>query len=719
MKIKTIICGARFGQFYAEALKKSDIFEPVGFFSQGSDYSIKIAKQQGLETYTDIEKLPHDIKLACVILKSGVMGGRGSDISKSLLNKGISVIHEQPIHYKECLECYKSIKGKDVFFSISDFYMNLPIVKKFISKISKICKFEKIEYVNISCANQVIYSAVDLLVKLLGGRVRPWNFENNLQNKNPFVVVSGSMNGVPVNLSIHNEINPDDIDMCFYYLIKCSVGFSSGEITLADIYGPIIWNPKINIKHNFSFKNDILENIDEDIKNRKIVYNAESTEASIKSIFTKEWIEAINESIKIRWLGNCDIKSTANLEGQKMLLNTQIWSDINKCIGYPKENNKLHYSRIPQNIFSDLVQAKVDPNHNKIEYSQKLQLLDAAALYSILYCLQNNGLFEVGKEYEEKDLINGIKSTNNTRHIILRWIKELYKNNYILLKNGLYSTEMETSKYQYEKLWDRAKQYMVPELCNIEVINYYKKNADLLTELLSENKKGTYLLFPQGDISKANVFYRDTFFGKYINNLLAENVLKECIKIKRKINILELGAGTGATTDIILEKIFNANEKIEYEYYYTDISNYFLFSAKARYRNNFTFKLVDIDKDIKEQIGEDIKFDIIIAAGMINNALNTNSSMCFIENILCEKGTLFIAEPVSELKELLISQIFMMTKPIDERQGYNETFLTEYQWKKIISSCGFSNTVVLPLANPGLECFGQKLFIIKKGGKNE
>lgn len=49
-----------------------------------------------------------EVDLACVVIRSGIVGGSGADIALSLLNKGINVLQEQPVSYVEAANCMKT-----------------------------------------------------------------------------------------------------------------------------------------------------------------------------------------------------------------------------------------------------------------------------------------------------------------------------------------------------------------------------------------------------------------------------------------------------------------------------------------------------------------------------------------------------------------------------------------------------------------------------------
>ena len=82
-KIKTLVCGTTFGLFYLEALQRlNDKFELVGILANGSERSKRCAANYNTTLYTDIDQVPKDIDLACVVLRTRALGGKGTEIAK-------------------------------------------------------------------------------------------------------------------------------------------------------------------------------------------------------------------------------------------------------------------------------------------------------------------------------------------------------------------------------------------------------------------------------------------------------------------------------------------------------------------------------------------------------------------------------------------------------------------------------------------------------------
>ena len=117
--MKVIVCGTTFGQFYMEAIKKfPEKFEFAGIYAGGSDRSKMCANSYGVPLYTNFDDIPNDIDIACIVIRSGALGGKGTEIALKFMERGVNVIQEQPVHYKDIAICVKSAMKNKVFFKI-------------------------------------------------------------------------------------------------------------------------------------------------------------------------------------------------------------------------------------------------------------------------------------------------------------------------------------------------------------------------------------------------------------------------------------------------------------------------------------------------------------------------------------------------------------------------------------------------------------------------
>lgn len=91
---------------------------------------------------------------------------------------------------------------------------------------------------------------------------------------------------------------------------------------------------------------------------------------------------------------------------------------------------------------------------------------------------------------------------------------------------------------------------------------------------------------------------------------------------KPHLNILEIGAGTGATTATILRNLESEyGERLYRKYTYTDISAGFFVAAKNRFQDyaGIDYAVLDISKDPIEQGFEANSYDLILASNVCFN----------------------------------------------------------------------------------------------------
>jgi acyl transferase domain-containing protein len=113
----------------------------------------------------------------------------------------------------------------------------------------------------------------------------------------------------------------------------------------------------------------------------------------------------------------------------------------------------------------------------------------------------------------------------------------------------------------------------------------------------------------------------NTLTGLYdfMNNSDYSEFIDLATHYKPNLKILEVGAGTGETTNAILPHLKSAyGERMYFSYTYTDISAGFLAAAKERFRDfqAMEFATLDISKDPIEQGFIAESFDLIIACNV-------------------------------------------------------------------------------------------------------
>lgn len=745
-KLRTVVCGSTFGQFYLEALKLLPTeFELAGLLAKGSKRSENCARYYGTKLYTEASQLPDDIDLACVVLRSGVMGGKGTELSLRLLERGIHVIQELPMHHKDMAACLKAAHQKNVLFQTGDFYVHLPAVKRFVACAKVMLERQNALYIDAAFASQVSYPLMHIFLEALPS-IRPWQTGTVSRDAGPFQVLTGTVGKIPVILRVHNEVDPDDPDNHLHLLHRITIGCEGGSLTLTDTHGPVIWQPRLHIPENLNVLGDLAgAHIDHMLESSTEILGI-SSPANYRDILTRQWPRAIASDLSLvreMILGNVN----AAMRAQQELLCSRQWQEMTAALGYPVLRPGCSYQPLPVNILQAAAATIPDDNVQAdaggicfyaktdlascTEYAEsELQGIqpDSVKLFAgkineavyrqIIYALQTLGILtDKERAYNIAEIIAASNTVPRHHYLIRRWLALLSEHGYIH-RNGdyFYGTDA-VQKETVAACWREVRNLWDGKLGSPLTMDYLLRNAELLPQLMSGEQQATLLLFPEGKMEYANACYRDVM-ARYLNKALAEAVIR--IQAARKttaegpLRIVEIGAGTGATTHEVVPRLKTFAGAFTAEYLYTDVSNFFLTGARERFKDCpwMRFQVVDIDKDFTQQGLQTAGADIIIAAGVLDNAFNIDKTVAGLMRILADKGWLLITEPVRDFPEMLISQAFM--RPDDGRENAKTIFKSAKQWQDIFYKAGAAEFLVLPGEDHLLDPLGQKLFAVSK-----
>lgn len=253
-RMRVVVCGTIFGQVYLEAFRVPGIpFELAGIVAHGSERSKACARHYGVPLFTSPADVPGDVDIACVVVRSGLLGGRGVELAQAFMARGIHVLQEHPLHHDELAECLRTARRHRVVYRLNSFYVHLPPVRRFITAARALLGRQRALYVDAACGFQVAYALFDILGEALGG-VRPWGLAEapplaeDLRRlttlDTPFRSLGGVIAGVPLTLRIQNQLDPSDPDNYAHLLHRITIGTEGGNLTLVNTHGPIVWSAR-------------------------------------------------------------------------------------------------------------------------------------------------------------------------------------------------------------------------------------------------------------------------------------------------------------------------------------------------------------------------------------------------------------------------------------------------------------------------------------------
>jgi acyl transferase domain-containing protein/NAD(P)-dependent dehydrogenase (short-subunit alcohol dehydrogenase family)/acyl carrier protein/ubiquinone/menaquinone biosynthesis C-methylase UbiE/GNAT superfamily N-acetyltransferase len=201
-----------------------------------------------------------------------------------------------------------------------------------------------------------------------------------------------------------------------------------------------------------------------------------------------------------------------------------------------------------------------------------------------------------------------------------------------------------------------------------------------LREVITGAKNPLQVLIPQGDTRALADFYEstDTFVAvnKDVSRLVAQ-----MRRPGQRLRILEVGAGTGATTRRVLEGLDPGLT----DYTFTDISSAFFNQSPQQ----VTTKLLNIERSPEEQGFRSGSYDLVVAANVLHATANLKEALAHIRWLLAPGGSLVFVEGTQQ--RLWVDLTFGLTDGWWRCADRDYPLLTSKRWKETLLECGFEN----------------------------
>ena len=217
-----------------------------------------------------------------------------------------------------------------------------------------------------------------------------------------------------------------------------------------------------------------------------------------------------------------------------------------------------------------------------------------------------------------------------------------------------------------------------------------------LGSILRGQKSGLELLFPNGSLTLAENLYQNSSHARLLNPLVAE-VAKRSISAlptDRKLRVLEIGAGTGSTSALILPML--PPDRVEYVF--SDLSKFFLTSAAKKFASyDFVrYALYDVEGE-QPPAGENWEsFDLVIAANVLHATKSLRHTLQQVRRLMAPGGFLLLLEAA---KSQRLADITLGT--IEGWWGYEDLDLRQSSvlirpelWQSLMEEAGFSSALL-------------------------
>jgi acyl transferase domain-containing protein len=323
---------------------------------------------------------------------------------------------------------------------------------------------------------------------------------------------------------------------------------------------------------------------------------------------------------------------------------------------------------------------------------QWLPRLEAACTAYVVHALRSCGWRPApGQRIEADVLAAELRIASGHRRLFGRMLRMLEEDGVLAPRGG--------ERYDVVRVPEERDPASLAESVEREVpsaaieLSLVRRCGSRLADVLRGDADPLELLFPGGSLEPLERLYQESPVARAYQELTREAVAAAVRDVPkgRRISVLEIGAGTGATTASVLPVLDPANTR----YVFTDMSALFADRAAEKFRS-FPFveyRNFDVERDPALQGLNAGEFDLVIAANVLHATRDLSETLRRVRGLLAPGGVALITEAVRPHRWLDIT--FGLT---DGWWRFEDTALRPAhalvscdRWLSLVAETGFSD----------------------------
>lgn len=377
----------------------------------------------------------------------------------------------------------------------------------------------------------------------------------------------------------------------------------------------------------------------------------------------------------------------------------------------------------PQRVRDELHEVTAQARHSleqadfgaRADIEAALAALDHAADASLLYWLAGSGLLNPGQAIAFAPLCTALNLAPGQHRLLRHWLALLVDSGHLQADGD--GWRCLATGFDQDHAWSQFARLAPPGLWPVELVDYLRDSATRLAEQLDGRLSPASLMFPQGSAHIAEAMYSRGLHAQVLHRAMAEAVSAIVSRQgQRRWRILEVGAGTGAASALIIPALAPlVAAGVQIDYVFSDVSSYFLNAARERFAAYpwVRFMPFDMNKPACEQGLPAGSLDLLLSSGALNNALDTPRLLAGLRQLLQADAWLVVQELTREHREISISQSLMMETPEDVRASNHQLFVHTDQWLAWLNSEAGDQAESLAGADSVLNLLGYDVLVAR------
>ncbi|MFN6493270.1 beta-ketoacyl synthase N-terminal-like domain-containing protein [Nostoc sp. DedQUE03] len=332
---------------------------------------------------------------------------------------------------------------------------------------------------------------------------------------------------------------------------------------------------------------------------------------------------------------------------------------------------------------------------DELNYQENRQWLDGLCTAYINSAFQQLNAFNnpQGKYYLE-DLLEKHNISLRYEQLFSRWLQILVEQKQLQQQEGLFTGLVPySSDYIHQYLEQVRTRFAGSSLVDLDLIQRCGENlAAIVTGEQEPLEIFNELVYQKENKSSYSESTLITYYNSIVRSGL-EQLIKS-LPSSVQLRVLEIGAGTGVTTQALLPVL----PPQQTSYTFTDIGSGFLTQAQEKFKDYpfIEYRLLDIDKPPTQQGFEKYSYDVIIATNVLHATRNIDKTLHHVRSLLAPSGFLVMWEITQPKIDFDISWGLLLKPLDDKRRSPGQPFIILDQWSEALREQDFVQVAAFP-----------------------
>jgi len=379
----------------------------------------------------------------------------------------------------------------------------------------------------------------------------------------------------------------------------------------------------------------------------------------------------------------------------------------------PKSANR-HFSHVAtsQSMWQSVIEASRKQAETSLltldnflsDYSEKRQHIDDLCLAYMNLALKELGAFcHADDKYSVETFCQRFHIDPRYQQLVSHWLNVLVEKGELQQEGQNITHLRPLTTETVNTLLEKAQRQWAsdPQWNNLQYVS-----ENLVTVLRGEKEPRELFFTHNLDLPEKSVQEEYSLFLHY--NAIMRACLKQVVKLLPttvKLRILEIGAGTGMTTDVVLP-VLPAQQT---HYTFTDITQFFLNRAQQKFSTYpfVDYRWLNLNKSPQEQGYEPQSFDVVIATLSLHVTQKVGTTLQYVHSLLAPGGLFIIWEITQPQLDFAIVEGLVMEPLEDGERNQCHPFLSKEQWYEVLRKSGF----VKMESFPKTDILGHHIFV--------